>query len=71
MGITGVNVAQYQFVADNNGSETLTKLVILDSYNHGEHLDCLALKPSDLINYRLTDSAGNVLSTASEDRTVR
>jgi hypothetical protein len=65
MGITGVNVAQYQFVADNNGSETLTKLVVLDS-STSTAPGVATTKPSDLINYRLTDSSGNVLSTASE-----
>jgi hypothetical protein len=65
MGITGVNVAQYQFVADNNGSETLTKLVVLDS-STTTLPGTATTKPSDLINYRLTDSSGNVLSTASE-----
>jgi hypothetical protein len=64
MGITGVNVAQYQFVADNNGSETLTKLVVLDSSSSTTSTPTNA--PSDLINYRLTNSAGAVLSTASE-----
>jgi hypothetical protein len=64
MGITGVNVAQYQFVADNNGSENLTKLVVLDSSSTAT--STATTHPSDLINYRLTNSAGTVLSTASE-----
>jgi hypothetical protein len=64
MGITGVNVAQYQFVADNNGSETLTQLQIVDSST--TPAIATSTKASDLINYRLTNSAGTVLSTANE-----
>jgi hypothetical protein len=63
MGIAGVNIAQYQFVADNNGSETVTKLVVSDASSTG---GATQTHPSDLINYRLTDSSGNQLSTASE-----
>jgi hypothetical protein len=65
MGIAGVNVAQYQFVADNNGSETVTSLVVLDSSTTAGN-GVATNNPSDLINYRLTDSSGNQLSTASE-----
>jgi hypothetical protein len=68
MGVTGVNVAQYQFVANNNGNETLTKLTILDSATTTA-TSSLGTHPSDLINYRLTDTSGNVLSTASEGST--
>jgi hypothetical protein len=67
MGVIGVNVAQYQFVADNNGSETVTQLKIVDSSTTGSITT--STKSSDLINYRLTDSSGNLLSTASEGST--
>jgi hypothetical protein len=63
MGITGVNVAQYQFVADNNGGETLTQVKITDSSSAAT--TTASTNSSDLINYRLTNSAGAVLSTAS------
>jgi hypothetical protein len=63
MGIAGVNVAQYQFVADNNGSETVTQMVVADAPTTSGGTQ---MHPSDLINYRLTDSSGNQLSTASE-----
>jgi hypothetical protein len=65
MSVGGVNVAQYQFVADNNGGETLTKLTVFD-----DSTTTATTTPgnsSDLVNYRLTDTAGNVLSTASEN----
>ena len=68
MNVPGVNVAQYQFSADNNGSENLTQVTLIDSAAtatttvHGN--------ASDLANYRLTDTSGNVLSTASEQSGV-
>jgi hypothetical protein len=64
MGVAGVNVGQYQFVADNNGSETVTQVVIADSATTTSVTN--QTHPSDLINYRLTDSSGNQLGTASE-----
>ncbi|MGD1003440.1 MAG: peptidoglycan-binding domain-containing protein [Minisyncoccia bacterium] len=64
MGIAGVNVGQYQFVADNNGSETVTQVVLTDSATTPGVTT--QTHPSDLINYRLTDSSGNQLGTASE-----
>jgi hypothetical protein len=68
MNVPGVNVAQYQFAADNNGSENLTQVTIIDS----AAIATTTTKggASDLINYRLTDTAGNVLSTASEQSGV-
>jgi len=64
----GVNLAQYQLVANNNGSEMPTQLVIIDS--SATNASTSLGNASDLINYRLTDTAGNVLSTASEQSGV-
>jgi hypothetical protein len=68
MNIPGVNVGQFQFAANNNGNETLTQVVILDSATTTN--TSTPGNASDLINYRLTDTSGNVLSTASEQSGV-
>jgi hypothetical protein len=68
MNITGVNVAQYQFVANNNGGETLTQVTVIDSA--ATATSTVHGNASDLINYRLTDTSGNILSTASEQSGV-
>jgi hypothetical protein len=64
MNIPGVNVAQYQFVTDNNGAETLTALNITDSASSTTSTP--ASDHSTFWNYRLTNSAGATLSTAAE-----
>jgi hypothetical protein len=64
MNVPGVNVAQYQFAADNNGSETLTQVQIIDSAS--ATTTATPGHTSDIINYRLTNTSGDVLSTASE-----
>jgi len=64
MNVPGVNVAQYQFKADGNGNETLTQLKFTDSSSSISVVTSTA--HSDFVNYRLTDTSGNVLSTASE-----
>ncbi|HUC02167.1 MAG TPA: peptidoglycan-binding domain-containing protein [Candidatus Paceibacterota bacterium] len=65
MGITGVTVAQYQFVASTTGSETLTQMTLLDSST--STTSTAATDHSTFINYRLTDTSGNVLGTATEN----
>jgi hypothetical protein len=67
MNVPGVNVAQYQFVADNYGSETLTQVNIFDSATTTGNV---AASASDIINYRLTNSSGVSLSTATENNGV-
>ncbi|HEY5221096.1 MAG TPA: peptidoglycan-binding protein [Candidatus Paceibacterota bacterium] len=69
MNVPGVNVAQYQFAADNHGNETLTQVVIQDS-NTTANTSTIGAGPSDLINYRLTDTSGNSLGTANEQAGV-
>jgi hypothetical protein len=64
MNIPGVNVAQYQFVTDNNGAETLTQLNITDSAS--STTSTAASDHSTFWNYRLTNSSGATLSTAAE-----
>ena len=68
MNVPGVNVGQYQFVANNSGGETLTQVTIIDS--KATSTASTTGNASDLINYRLTDTSGNVLSTASEQSGV-
>jgi len=67
MNVPGVNLAQFQFSADNNGGETITQLNLTDasSVTNGTTF-VTSTKPSDFINYRLTDTSGNTLGTATE-----
>jgi hypothetical protein len=61
MNIPNVEVAQYQFSADNNSNETLTALNITDSASATTSI--AAADHSTFINYQLTNTAGTPLTS--------
>lgn len=66
MGITGNTLAQYQFTADSNGGATVTQMTIKDASGTATSTTA-AGDNSTFINYRLVNSAGTTVSTASEN----
>jgi hypothetical protein len=60
MNIQNVELAQYQFSADNNSNETLTAVNLTDSSS--STTSTAASDYSTIINYQLTDTAGNPLT---------
>jgi hypothetical protein len=65
MGVSGVELAQYQFAADNNGSETLTNVTLVNSTS--STAVATSTDHSTFWNYRLTDTGGNTLGTAVDN----
>jgi hypothetical protein len=61
MNIPNVEVAQYQFSADNNSNETLTALTITDSAS--ATAVATSTDHSTIINYQLTNTAGTPLTS--------
>jgi hypothetical protein len=62
MGVPAVELAQYEFAADNNGTETLTNVTLVNSSS--STAIATSTDHSTFWNYRLTDTSGNVLGTA-------